>query len=78
MTTANGNEQTAEVDYTLGPEIRRDPYHIPIIRSRLTRGLNALFPAVREEVISAFNELVPVTDGQSRHFPFQLSPMSEK
>ncbi|KAI0050551.1 cytochrome P450 [Auriscalpium vulgare] len=51
--------QTLQVDYTFGPEIRHDPYHILIIRSQLTRGLSGILADVREEIVTAFDDLIP-------------------
>ncbi|TFK56598.1 cytochrome P450 [Heliocybe sulcata] len=49
------------VDYTLRlnkAAARRNDYHLGIIRSRLTRNLNTLFPNVHEEIVAAFADLV--------------------
>ena len=51
------------MEYTLGPEIHHNPYHIGIIRSQLTRNLGALFPDVREEIVASFNDIIPAKDG---------------
>lgn len=51
------------MDYTLGPTIHTNGYHIPIIRTTLTRNLGALFPDVRDELASAFDEIIPPTKG---------------
>ena len=42
-------------DFTLGSNVTTVPYHIPIIRSQLTRNLRALVLVVYEEVVGAFN-----------------------
>lgn len=57
------------MEYTLGPEIHHNPYHIGIIRSQLTRNLGALFPDVREEIIASFNDIIPAKDGSVLIFP---------
>lgn len=56
------NAELLSIDLTLGPEIHYNPYHIPIIRSALTRNLGAVFPDVREELQLAFEEAIPPTD----------------
>ncbi|THH31099.1 hypothetical protein EUX98_g3096 [Antrodiella citrinella] len=48
-----------QVDYTLGPAIHHNGYHIPIIRTTLTRNLGALFPDVQDELSAAFNDIIP-------------------
>ncbi|KAI0059480.1 cytochrome P450 [Artomyces pyxidatus] len=54
--------QSLQVKYTLGDEVHHDPYHIPIIRSQLTRNLGKLFADVRDELVAAFNDQIPVQD----------------
>lgn len=59
------DEATADslsVEFTLGPSVLHNPYHIPIIRSTLTRNLGAVFPDVREELADAFNHEIPPGD----------------
>ncbi|TCD62555.1 hypothetical protein EIP91_006733 [Steccherinum ochraceum] len=50
------------VDYTFGQEVHSNPYHTPIIRTSLTRDLGVLYPEVRDELVTASNELIPVSD----------------
>ncbi|KAF9237102.1 cytochrome P450 [Melanogaster broomeanus] len=45
-----------KVEYTLGHNIHHNPYHIPIIRSQLTRNLGVLYPDIRDELVTAFEE----------------------
>ncbi|KAH7926831.1 cytochrome P450 [Leucogyrophana mollusca] len=51
-----------KIEYTLGPEIERNPYHISIIRSQLTRNLAALYPDIRDEIVVAFDETLQLED----------------
>ncbi|KAI0070826.1 cytochrome P450 [Panus rudis PR-1116 ss-1] len=58
------DEATAEAlqtDYTLGPSIHHNPYHIAIVRSNLTRNLAALFDDVRDEIEDSFTDAIPTT-----------------
>ncbi|KAJ3489333.1 hypothetical protein NLI96_g2200 [Meripilus lineatus] len=45
--------------HTIGPDVHHNDYHIQIIRSQLTRNLSALFPDIRDEISTAFSELIP-------------------
>ncbi|KAG5651717.1 hypothetical protein H0H81_007722, partial [Sphagnurus paluster] len=45
--------------HTLGAEVYHDPYHVPVIRSALTRHLVACFPEVQDELAMAFAERLP-------------------
>jgi hypothetical protein len=41
-----------------------DPYHVPVIRNHLTKNLGVLFPHIRDEVVQAFHENIPLTSGE--------------
>lgn len=51
-----------QMDYTIGPEIRLDPYHVAIVQSSLTRNLVECFPHVQDEIATAFAEHIPATE----------------
>ena len=40
----------------MGPELHLNPYHVPLVRARLTRNLEALYPEVRDEICAAFED----------------------
>lgn len=56
--------QSLAIEYTLGPAIHHNMYHVAIIRSQLTRNLGALFPDVHDEIIHSFADLIPPTNGE--------------
>jgi hypothetical protein len=56
--------QLLQTDYTLGPSIRENPYHILIIRLQLTQALPLLVSEVYDEVVMACNEFIPITEGK--------------
>lgn len=45
-------------DYTLGNVIHVNTYHVPIIRSKLTRNIGALSSKIRDEILTAFDEVL--------------------
>lgn len=58
--TAATND-VVSVDYTLrlnNASARHNDYHMPIIRTRLTRNLGNLFPVIHDEIVAAFDDLV--------------------
>lgn len=57
--------QTIQTDYTIGPHIGDNPYHVHIVRNQLKRALPNLTPEVYEEMVDAFSELIPVTEGNN-------------
>ncbi|KAI0320027.1 cytochrome P450 [Amylostereum chailletii] len=51
-----------QMEYTFGPEIHHNPYHIPIVRMELTRNIANASSAVQDEVEATFNDVIP-TEG---------------
>ncbi|KAJ7439781.1 cytochrome P450 [Mycena latifolia] len=45
-------------DYTMGPEIARNPYSTEAVRRNLTRNLGRCFPDVRDEIVHAFDDVL--------------------
>ena len=62
--TAHLYTQQIQSDYTLGPNVGKNPYHVPIVRSQLTQALPLLVPDVYDEVVMACNEFIPITEGK--------------
>jgi hypothetical protein len=58
------------MDYTLGRNMADDPYHLPILRSQMTQALPLLVPEVYDEVVTACNEFIPITEGSLITRPF--------
>ncbi|EJD07489.1 cytochrome P450 [Fomitiporia mediterranea MF3/22] len=46
--------------WTLGENLIKDTYHITTVRNQLTRSLGLLFDDVRDEIMRAFHDLIPV------------------
>ena len=51
------------VDFTLGPSIHKNTYHVGILKNQLTRGINTLFPEMKDELEASFKDLIPSTNG---------------
>ncbi|KDQ57928.1 hypothetical protein JAAARDRAFT_34744 [Jaapia argillacea MUCL 33604] len=62
LSFAEAINESLAITYTLGSNVHHDGYHIPIVRSQLTRSLAKLFPDVRDEVAAAFTDVIPPTD----------------
>ncbi|KAI0059476.1 hypothetical protein BV25DRAFT_1840322 [Artomyces pyxidatus] len=54
--------RSLQVKYTLGEEFETDTYHIPIIRAQLTRNIGVLFDDMRDELVAAFDDMIPAQD----------------
>ncbi|KAI6016907.1 hypothetical protein BKA83DRAFT_4059448, partial [Pisolithus microcarpus] len=60
-------QQSAKVDYLIGPEINSNPYRISVERIHLTSNLGLYYPDIKDEVHTAFvystlRTTVPSTD----------------
>ncbi|KAJ6567199.1 cytochrome P450 [Mycena vulgaris] len=49
-----------QTGYTMGWGIEKDPYHAGVVRTSMTRNLGTLFPEVRDEIVAAFDDLLPL------------------
>ena len=50
------------MEWTVGADLMRNPWHIAPIRANLTKNLAPLFPEIREELVGAFNDFIPPTE----------------
>lgn len=58
--------QSAQIVYTLGPEVHHDAWHISLIRGQLTRNLARLFSDMHDELAVSCSDEIPVKgDGTS-------------
>lgn len=56
-----------KTQYTLGRETSEDPFHVEVIKEKLTRNLGNILPDVMDEIQHAFNEYIPAEgDGLCR------------
>ncbi|KAH7906708.1 cytochrome P450 [Hygrophoropsis aurantiaca] len=62
MSFTEATNDALKIEYTLGYEIHHNAYHVPIIRSQLTRNLTALYPEIRDEIVVAFEETLQLND----------------
>ncbi|KAK6967074.1 cytochrome P450 [Favolaschia claudopus] len=53
-----GLEDVLQSRITMGRGITENPYHIITIKNNLTRNLHARFPDVRDEIVSAFDDVL--------------------
>ena len=52
--------QIISMKYNLGRETHENPYHVTVVRQHLTRQLATVFSDMHDELVTAFDELVPV------------------
>ena len=58
-----------QTQYTLGANMRTNPYHMHVIQSTFTRTLPILIPEVHDEVVHVFNDFIPATEGKVENRP---------
>ncbi|KAF8844225.1 cytochrome P450 [Paxillus ammoniavirescens] len=66
MEATNDNLNT---EYTLGHDVHHNPYHVATIRSQLTRNLGILFPDIRDEIVTAFEESLDLQGNEWKSVP---------
>ncbi|KAF8844182.1 cytochrome P450 [Paxillus ammoniavirescens] len=69
LSFAEAANENLKFEYTLGHDIHYNPFHIPIIRSQLTRNLGILYPDIRDEVVVAFEETLDLQDNEWKSVP---------
>ena len=62
----------------MGNEVHDSPYHIAVVRSQLTRNIEKMYPGIRDEVVTSFNEVLGLRDygGKSFLVKISLAPIS--
>ncbi|KAF9236824.1 cytochrome P450 [Melanogaster broomeanus] len=58
LSLAEEANNRVKTEYTLGYEVHHNPYTLPIIRTQLTRNIEILYPNLRDEVVTAFEEIL--------------------
>ncbi|OCH95708.1 cytochrome P450 [Obba rivulosa] len=71
-----GAQVMIQSKYTFGREPAEDPYHIDVIREKLTRNLASLLPDVMDEIQHAFHQFIPA-DGDDWTSVSALSVMAQ-
>ena len=58
LTCTKCSRQEFNLAYIMGPEVHHNPYHLPIVRARLTRNIRALYPEIIDEISMAFDDIL--------------------
>uniref|UniRef100_A0A8H8CFF9 Cytochrome P450 n=1 Tax=Psilocybe cubensis TaxID=181762 RepID=A0A8H8CFF9_PSICU len=61
--------EVVQTDYMIGPQIRRDPYHVNSVRMQLTRNLGVRFDDIKDEIFAAFKDLISTADHEWTEVP---------
>ncbi|KAF8549787.1 cytochrome P450, partial [Imleria badia] len=69
LSFAEAINERLQIEYTMGPEVHHNSYHIPIVRSQLTRNIGALYPEIRDEIITAFDDVLDLKGNEWKSVP---------
>ncbi|KAF8833481.1 cytochrome P450 [Paxillus ammoniavirescens] len=61
--------ENLKVKYLFGHDVYHNPYHLPILRSRLIRNLGILYPDIRDEIVMAFEETLDLRGNEWKSVP---------
>ncbi|KAI5999861.1 cytochrome P450 [Pisolithus orientalis] len=61
--------EVAKVDHLIGREINSNPYHSSVARIHLTRNIGLYYPDIKDEVHTAFEELLDLKDNVWKSVP---------
>ncbi|KAH9895701.1 cytochrome P450 [Cubamyces lactineus] len=53
-----------QTKYTVGHEAHHDPYHVNVVREKLTRNLSAILPEIMDELTAAVHENIPAEEDE--------------
>ncbi|KAF8887264.1 cytochrome P450 [Gymnopilus junonius] len=59
LNTSDHFAEFLQLDYTLGPEVTWNPYHVNVVRTTLTRNILAQFDEMYHELVNAFDDALP-------------------
>ena len=65
--------QYLQLDFTLGPAVTTNPYHINVVRSPMTRNIGPQFEDMHEEAVDAFKDIIKPARGEWTAIPIFAS-----
>ena len=73
LTHIECHRQLSNTRYTLGDELHDTPYHIAVIRSQFTRNIGKMYPEIRDEVVTALDQVLDLRGYGRESFLFRDS-----
>ena len=68
LTRIECRRQRFNTRYTMGDEVHDIPYHVAVIRSQLTWNIGKMYPEIRDEVVTAFDEVLDLRGYGTKSF----------
>ncbi|KIJ13827.1 hypothetical protein PAXINDRAFT_13375 [Paxillus involutus ATCC 200175] len=69
LSFAEATNEDLKLEYMVGHDVYHNTYHVPIIRSQLTRSLGILYPEIRDEIVTAFEETLDLQGNEWKSVP---------
>ncbi|KAG9311576.1 cytochrome P450 [Chiua virens] len=66
-------EDRWSMSYIMGGDLHGNPYHIGVIRSQLTRHLGTKYLEIRDEIVTAFDEVLDLSGEEWKSVPALIS-----
>uniref|UniRef100_D8PRX2 Cytochrome P450 n=1 Tax=Schizophyllum commune (strain H4-8 / FGSC 9210) TaxID=578458 RepID=D8PRX2_SCHCM len=76
LSFSQASEELAQVSHVFGESIARNPYHVQVLQTQLTRNLHSVCGEMRDEMVAAFNDLIAPSDHEWNTIP-ALASMTE-
>ncbi|KAL1713285.1 cytochrome P450 [Schizophyllum commune] len=76
LSFSQGTEELAQVRHVFGESIARNPYHNQVLQTQLTRNLHSICGDMRDEMVAAFDDMIPPSDHEWNTIP-ALASMTE-
>ncbi|KAI9571788.1 hypothetical protein HD554DRAFT_2169035 [Boletus coccyginus] len=61
---SDAENDSIQMNSTMGPELLHNMYHVEVIHSHLTRNLSSLYPEIQDEILLAFEEVLDLRDNE--------------
>ena len=65
------HQQELQIDYTMSPRTHQNSYHGKVARTQLTRNVGTLYPELRNEITTAFDDIID-PKGNGEPVPFRV------
>ncbi|KAG6329900.1 hypothetical protein ID866_9189 [Astraeus odoratus] len=69
LSLSEASNDFANVDYLFGKGVTSNPYHVVVTRTHLARNIAHYYPDIRDEIETAFNEILDLKDNEWKGIP---------
>ncbi|KAF9231272.1 cytochrome P450 [Melanogaster broomeanus] len=69
LSILEASNDSFKLEYTLGHEVYHNPCHNTILRSQLPRNLGVVYPDIRDEIVTAFEDILGPGDNEWKSVP---------